>query len=44
MLTSEGHIKLIDFGTADITNCTLISDNFKEKLAKLKHSYSNEKL
>jgi serine/threonine protein kinase len=29
MLDSQGHLKLIDFGTADITNCTLLSNEFK---------------
>jgi 3-phosphoinositide dependent protein kinase-1 len=24
VLTKEGHLKLIDFGTADVSNCTLL--------------------
>jgi hypothetical protein len=29
MLSKNGHIKIIDFGTAEISNCKIISDKFK---------------
>ena len=36
MLDKNGHLKLIDFGTAEITNCKLLSNQFKEHILKLK--------
>jgi hypothetical protein len=36
MLDKRGHLKLIDFGTAEITNCKLLSQQFKEHILKLK--------
>lgn len=36
MLDRKGHLKLIDFGTAEITNCTLLTPQFKEHILKLK--------
>jgi len=29
MLSDTGHLKVIDFGTAEISKCTLISNSFK---------------
>lgn len=42
MLDKRGHLKLIDFGTAEITNCKLLSVQFKEHILKLKQK--SEKL
>lgn len=36
MLDHSGHLKLIDFGTAEITQCTLLKPEFKEHITKLK--------
>lgn len=36
MLDRRGHLKLIDFGTAEITNCKLLTAQFKEHILKLK--------
>lgn len=36
MLDRKGHLKLIDFGTAEITNCKILSNQFKENILKLK--------
>lgn len=36
LLSKEGHIKLIDFGTADITHSNLVSESFKEKITQMK--------
>lgn len=36
MLDRKGHLKLIDFGTAEITNCKLLSAEFKEHIRELK--------
>lgn len=36
MLDNKGHLKLIDFGTAEITNCKILSAQFKEHILKLK--------
>jgi len=36
MLTKEGHIKLIDFGTADVSECTILPESFKEALKAMK--------
>lgn len=44
MLSKEGHLKLIDFGTAEITRCTLINEKFKEDIAKQKKSSTNEEI
>jgi hypothetical protein len=37
MLDSQGNLKLIDFGTAEITNCNIISQQFKDKINELKN-------
>jgi hypothetical protein len=29
MLDKRGHLKLIDFGTAEITNCNILKPEFK---------------
>ena len=29
LLEKDGHLKLIDFGTAEISQCTIINDKFK---------------
>lgn len=36
MLSKRGHLKLIDFGTAEISNCKLLKPEFKEHIIKLK--------
>ena len=36
MLDRRGHLKLIDFGTAEITNATILKPEFKEHILKLK--------
>lgn len=36
MLSKDGHIKLIDFGTAEISRCTIIDEKFKEDIEKQK--------
>ena len=36
MLDKKGHLVLIDFGTAEITNCKILSEKFKEHIFKLK--------
>lgn len=36
MLDKRGHLRLIDFGTAEITNCTLLKPQFKEHILTLK--------
>ena len=44
MLTKHGHIKLIDFGTADFTKSDLISEEFKNKINKTKKNSTAESL
>ena len=41
MLSKNGHLKLIDFGTAEITKCNIVSDKFKEDIAKQKKNSNN---
>lgn len=36
MLDKRGHLKLIDFGTAEITECSIVKPEFKEHIIKLK--------
>lgn len=36
MLSKNGHIKLIDFGTAEISKCRLISQEFRDKIESQK--------
>ena len=36
MLDKLGHLKLIDFGTAEITQSTILKPQFKEQIIKLK--------
>ena len=36
MLDKRGHLKLIDFGTAEITECSIVKPEFKESIIKLK--------
>lgn len=36
MLSKNGHIKIIDFGTAEITRCKIVDEKFKEDIAKQK--------
>lgn len=40
MLSKNGHIKLIDFGTAEITRCTLLDEKFKTNIAEQKKASS----
>ena len=42
MLDKLGHLKLIDFGTAEITKCKIISEEFKAYINNLKQK-SEEK-
>lgn len=42
MLSREGHLKLIDFGTADISNSDLISEAFKERINQMKTKKKEE--
>ena len=42
MLDKLGHLKLIDFGTAEITKCKIISEDFKAHIHNLKQK-SEEK-
>lgn len=32
LMTKDGHLKLIDFGTAEISCCNILENSFKEKL------------
>jgi hypothetical protein len=36
MLDKKGHLRIIDFGTAEITNCKILTQQFKEHILKLK--------
>ena len=36
MLDKSGHLKLIDFGTAEISECSILKPEFKEHIIKLK--------
>jgi hypothetical protein len=36
MLDKRGHLKLIDFGTAEISGATILKNEFKEHITKLK--------
>jgi len=36
MLSKDGHLKLIDFGTAEITRCTIVDEKFKKDIEKQK--------
>jgi hypothetical protein len=36
MLSETGHIKIIDFGTADISESKILKESFKEKIASMK--------
>ena len=36
LLDKRGHLKLIDFGTAEISECSLLKPEFKEHVIKLK--------
>ena len=36
MLNKHGHLKLIDFGTAEISECSIVKNQFKENIIKLK--------
>ena len=36
MLSKDGHLKLIDFGTAEITRCTILDQKFKDDIEKQK--------
>lgn len=43
MLSKDGHLKLIDFGTAEITRCTLLDPKFKEDIEKQKKASASKK-
>lgn len=44
MLSKTGHLKLIDFGTAEITRCTIVDKEFKDNIEKSKKdNKQNEK-
>lgn len=36
MLSKERHLKLIDFGTAEITKCNIVNEKFKEDIENQK--------
>lgn len=45
MLSKAGHIKLIDFGTAEISRCKVISQEFRDQIEsqkKAKKTYDEE--
>jgi serine/threonine protein kinase len=44
MLSKRGHLKLIDFGTAEISNCTILKPEFKEHIIKLKQKADQKEL
>lgn len=47
MLSKTGHIKLIDFGTAEISKCKVISQDFRDKIEgqkKVKKTYDEEQV
>lgn len=36
MMDKRGHLKLIDFGTAEISECTILKPGFRENIIKQK--------
>lgn len=44
MLSKDGHIKLIDFGTAEISRCTILDEKFKDDIEKQKKATGSKKL
>lgn len=36
MLSKNGHLKLIDFGTAEFSSSKIVSQDFKERINKQK--------
>lgn len=36
MVSRDGHLKLVDFGTADITNTNIVSESFKKRIEEMK--------
>ena len=41
-MLSNGHLKLIDFGTASLDKCSLVSDVFKDRLAAFRGKGHNK--
>ena len=44
MLDRRGYLRLIDFGTAEITNASVLKSEFKEQILKLKQTCENQHL
>lgn len=42
LLSQKGHIKLIDFATAEVSECTLIDEKLKEQLLIQKKAVQEE--
>lgn len=42
MLSKNGHMKLIDFGTAEITRAALLDEKFKEAIVEQKKASSSK--
>ena len=44
LVTGSGHLKLADFATADIVECTLLSEQFKKSIVgkKMSGSFFND--
>lgn len=36
MISRDGHLKLVDFGTADITNASILPETFKDRIEEMK--------
>jgi hypothetical protein len=36
MISRDGHLKLVDFGTADITNTSVLTEAFKDRIEEMK--------
>ena len=44
MVSRDGHLKLVDFGTADIANTNIVPESFKNRIEEMKQKkvFSNE--
>lgn len=36
MVSKDGHLKLVDFGTTDITNTSIVPESFKKRIEEMK--------
>lgn len=43
MLSKDGHLKLIDFGTAQITRCTILDQKFKTDIENQKKAAASKR-